>query len=219
LYLNSASIWLTCNAVECTLEITPPGRKGTQTLKFSKKQLVRSEAIIVDKYNNFVTKDSGRRYGTSTKKDRAGPDSEGNYDTYTIHLRDPISSDETSSEDSKLEVSLSSLESFMSVDKDSGNKVLNMRQFNLGQSKRRTSTMTNKLDSYILNRRHSVIIKENTSISALGMFSLVIGLFGILLTALVGQFWDEDEPKTGGPGVRRNLSQIRRGEPVLRKRT
>ena len=221
---KSASIWLTCHAVECTLEISPPKRRKSTKLVFSRKQLVKSQAIKVDKYNNFVAIDSGRPpyYSAPSRKaqvyNRAGPDVDGNYDTYTIHLRPPIHNNEDPDDaTAEYETDLQVMEQFTSRDENTGNRVLNMRRFNLGQTKRRTSSMTGRLDSYILQRRHQLTIKENSALSFKGIMALVLGLFGILMTALVGQLWDDD-PKTGGPGTRRpkhNMSKVR---PPLGKR-
>lgn len=213
---NSASIWLTCHAVECTLEISPPKRRKSVKFKFSRKQLVKSQTIKVDKYNNFVALDTGKppRYSTDARrtqsKARAGPDVDGNYDSYTIHLRPPIKNEDPDDATAQYEVDLHPIEQFTSPDENSDNRVLNMRSFNLGQTKRRTSTMTGKVDSYILQRRHQLMIKENAALTFMGIMALVLGLFGILMTALVGQLWDEDPKKTGGPGTRRTKQQMKK---------
>lgn len=213
---SNASIWLTCHAVECTLEISPPKRRKSVKFKFSRKQLVKSQTIKVDKYNNFVALDTGKppRYSTDARrtqsKARAGPDVDGNYDSYTIHLRPPIKNEDPDDATAQYEVDLHPIEQFTSPDENSDNRVLNMRSFNLGQTKRRTSTMTGKVDSYILQRRHQLMIKENAALSFMGIMALVLGLFGILMTALVGQLWDEDPKKTGGPGTRRTKQQMKK---------
>ena len=180
--------------------------------------MVKSQAIKVDKYNNFVEIDTGRpsRHFSHKKGQKykpAGPDADGNYDSYTIHLRPPMQSqDPNDSAAAHLEVELNMIEPFTSKDEDSENRVLNMRRFNIGQTRRRTSTMTNKLDSYIQQRRHQLVIKENAALSFKGIFALILGLFGILLTALVGQWYDED-PKTGGPGARKKLQHRKTLKP------
>lgn len=170
----------------------------------------------MDKYNNFVALDTGKppRYSTDARrtqsKSRAGPDVDGNYDSYTIHLRPPIKNEDPDDATAQYEVDLHPIEQFTSPDENTDNRVLNMRSFNLGQTKRRTSTMTGKVDSYILQRRHQLMIKENAALSFMGIMALVLGLFGILMTALVGQLWDEDPKKTGGPGTRRNKQQMKK---------
>ena len=185
---------------------------------------MKSQAIKVDKYNNFVAFDSGRsprHFAASSRQaqiqNRAGPDVDGNYDSYTIHLRPPIRNEDPEDATAEYETDLQSIDMFTSKDEDTENRVLNMRRFNLGQTKRRTSTMTGRLDSYILQRRHQVVIKENSALSFMGIMALVLGLFGILMTALVGQLWDDD-PKTGGPGTRRTTHQMKKMKPPLGKR-
>lgn len=219
---SSASIWVTCHAVECTLQITPPNGLGTTTLNFSRKQLVKSQAIKVDKLNNFVRVDSGQlnhnysaKARKTQKKNRAGPDIDGNYDSYTMHLRPPIQNDDPDDESAKYEIDLAKIEQFTSRDEGTENRVLAMRQFNIGQTKRRSKTMTNKLDAYIQQRRHQLVIKENSSLGWQGVVALVFGIFFIMLTCLAGQF--VDEPKTGGPGTRRPVQQkkkLKKTKPI-----
>jgi hypothetical protein len=185
--------------------------------------LVKSQTIKVDKYNNFVAIDTGKphRYSTnarkSQKQNRAGPDADGNYDSYTIHLRPPIQNEDRDDATAKYEADLQPIEQFTSQDENTENRVLNMRRFNLGHTKRRTATMTGKVDSYILQRRHQLVIKENAALSFKGIMALVLGLFGILMTALVGQLWDED-PKTGGPGTRRTKQRMKKVNTATGKR-
>lgn len=80
------------------------------------------------------------------------------------------------------------------------NRVVPMRKFNLGQTKRRTRTMKGKIDSYINLKRHQLIIKENAAVSWKGILALVFGLFLLMLTFLIGQFYEEPTTRQmGGP--------------------
>jgi hypothetical protein len=211
----SASIWLTCHAVECTVKITPPSSFTTTKLTFSRKQLVKTQAIKVDKDHNFVKIDSGppmHRYTKDArkkqkrKKNNGGPDDDGNYDSYTMVLRPPIENNDPEDETAQFEVALSALDAFTYDEEGTDNRVLPMRQFNIGQTKRRTRTMTSKVDSYIQQRRHQLIIKENASLSWQGVLAVVFGLFFLLITFLVGSFFDELTTPTGGPGTRRKTT-------------
>jgi hypothetical protein len=206
----AASIWLTCHAVDCTLQITPPSREGTTEFKFSRKQLVRTDSIVVDKDHQFVRFDTGppaaHHYSAKARKkkkqSRSGPDIDGNFATYTIVLRPPIENTDPNDETGQYEADLTPLEDFTYRDADTDNVVLHMRKYNLGKTHRRSKTMSNKIDSYVKQRRHQLVIKENAPISWQGILALVIGLFLLLLTVLIGQF--AEEPRTGGPGTRRS---------------
>lgn len=205
-----ASVWLTCHAVECTIQVTPPGGFKTTELKFSRRQLVKSQPIKVDKDNNFVRIDTGpqmHHYSAQARKkkrkNKGGPDIDGNYDSYTVVLRPPIVNEDLEDESGQYETDLSSLEQFTEQEEGTENRVLAMRKYNFGQTKRRTRTMTSKLDSYIQQRRHQLVIKENASLSWKGVLAMVFGIFFLLLTFLIGQFFEEENSTTRGPGTRR----------------
>jgi len=100
---NHGSVWLTCTALECTLELKPPYGKNKATLQFARKHLVASYPVKVDKDGKFqeVDKTGGMgnyggpgqgRGGRNNKKAkyRKGPDIHGWYDSYSIHLKPQI---------------------------------------------------------------------------------------------------------------------------------
>lgn len=215
---SNASVWLTCHAQYCDLKITPPGRLGTIKVEFSRQQIVKSVAIKIDKQGNFVKLDnsptipmySGKRKG-KYKSNSKGPDREGLYDSYTLVLRD--GAPESSS--NEYEASLDTIKQFTHPEEGGNNEnlVLSMRRFNFGQTRRRTKTMVSKVDAYLKHRRHQLTIKENSPLSWQGIVGLVLGLFGFLLTCLIGQFWDEPN-QVGGPGARRR----RQTQPAPRRR-
>ena len=221
----AASIWLTCHAEECTLEITPTGRGGGVEVEFARRQLIQAQAIKVDATGKFVKLDDSnpfvplyrnKKYKGNKKtyqKDlNSGPDKEGNFDSYHLVLQ-PGKSDnvkkekegvEDSEDDDKVEESdFEAIKDYTTMDNE-GHLLISMRRFNLGQTRRRTRTVVNKVDTYIKRRRDKLVIKENASLSVWGILQLVIGLFVFLLTILLGQFMEESKPRRhGGPGARR----------------
>lgn len=209
--MRTASIWLTCHAQECTLDITPSGRMGTTSITFPRKQLVASQAVKVNGDGEFVKIDTtpissydySNRKGKKKKKkpNTKGPDAEGNYDSYTIHLKNP--------HDKHDFVDLSSIQDYV-YNGIMDDKVVSMRQFNLGQTRRRTRTMVTKVESYIRERRHKITLKENVGLSWKGILALVVGLFMLLITILVGQFWEEPKRHLRGPGARKHTTQTRK---------
>jgi hypothetical protein len=91
------------------------------------------------------------------------------------------------------------------VDGDRSAFTFILRKMNIYQSRRRVKSTVQKIDSYIKRRRHKLTVKESTPPSWQGILLLVVGIFGIVLTALIGQFSESDEtPKRrqGGPGTR-----------------
>jgi len=220
-----ASIWLTCTAEDCTLQITPQGRRGTTEVDFARRQLLNAEPIKVDLDGNFVKKDDSDPYSNMYRDPRRkkgkqkyrpgfekGPDKEGNYDSYHLVLQ-PLQDAEKNEEkaaggtqeedDDEVVSDFSTIKEYTRVD-DKGQLVLQMRRFNLGETRRRTRIMVNKVDAYVKKRRHKLILKENAGLSFLGIFSMVFGLFVLCLTILLGQFMEEPpKRRQGGPGARK----------------
>lgn len=224
---------MTCTTEECTLQVTPIGRRGTIDVDFARKQLIAAEPIKVDIDGNFVKKDDtpdqfATSYRNKKKKGKnkyrpgfeKGPDKEGNYDSYHLILQ-PLSQtvqrneekaaggtrEEEDDDDEVVVSNFDSIKEYTRVD-DRGHLLLQMRRFNLGETRRRTRILVNKVDAYVKQRRHKLVLKENAGLSFMGIFSMVFGLFVCCLTVLLGQFVEEPpRRKTGGPGARRKLPQ------------
>jgi len=204
-----ASIWLICDAVTCAIQITPPGNVGTTKLEFSRKQIVKADTVKVDKdhvFQRLDTAPSSRQRQNKYKKKVLGPDEDGFYDSYFVVLRPPMYNQNPTDETAENEKDLAALEPFINRNDDSGNIFVPMRKFNVGRTRRRTRTMAMKVESYAKQRRNQLTIKENAPLSWLGIVLMILGLFLLLLTILIGQF--VDEAKTGGPGVRRSRRKV-----------
>eukprot|EP00546_Thalassionema_frauenfeldii_P001404 CAMPEP_0178939004 /NCGR_PEP_ID=MMETSP0786-20121207/26644_1 /TAXON_ID=186022 /ORGANISM="Thalassionema frauenfeldii, Strain CCMP 1798" /LENGTH=255 /DNA_ID=CAMNT_0020617783 /DNA_START=177 /DNA_END=944 /DNA_ORIENTATION=+ len=201
----SASIWLTCDAETCAIQITPPGNVGTTKLEFSRNQIVKANAVKVDKDHVFQRLDSGTKPRQNTKYKKykihsVGPDKDGFYDSYDVALRPPGQDQDPNEKD------LTPLEPFIYRSDESGIIFIPMRKYNLGRTKRRTKTMIMKVQSYTSQRRNQLTMKENAPLSWQGTVSIIFGMFLLLLTILIGQF--VDETKTVGPGVRRSSRKV-----------
>ena len=185
----------------------------------------------MDKHGNFIRVDTGP---LTYKKGRGqmylGPDNDGNYDSYTLVLRDPQQQQQQHQQEEEDEERLDELQPLDGLDRFatreqiSNHYVVMMRQYNMGQTRRRARTLSNKVDSYIKQRRHKLLIKENATMRWQGIMGLVVGLFSLLLTLLVGQFYDPAPPSMGGPGSRqeqqrrkRQQQQQRRNQPSQRR--
>lgn len=220
-------------AEECTLQITPEGRRGTIEVEFARRQLVNAQPIKVDLHGNFVKIDQSDPYSNTNRDPRRkkgknkyrpgfekGPDKEGNYDSYHLvlqPLRKPQKNEEKAAggtqdddDDETVVSDFSSIKEYTRPFDDRGQLVLQMRRFNLGETRRRTRIMVNKVDAYVKKRRHKLVIKENAGLSFFGIFSMVLGLFLLCLTVLLGQFVEEPpRRRQGGPGARRSTPQSR----------
>jgi hypothetical protein len=195
-------------------------------LDFARRQLIEAQAIKVDSGGKFVklddatdpyllyrnTEKKGYKKSNYKREYAGGPDKEGYYDSYHLVLR-PAKSDEDyedvkkegeEGDDDRVEDStFDAIKEYTTMDNE-GRLVISMRRFSLGQTRRRTRTLVNKVDAYVKQRRHKLTIKENASVSVWGILQLVVGLIMLLLTVLLGQFMEEPKPRRhGGPGARR----------------
>jgi hypothetical protein len=159
-----------------------------------------------------------------------GPDEHGFYLSYALLLRDKGPKNETiedeedvgktagsgtfsEAEDSEADaVDLSPVREYLDTTDEAGVHRLTLRKFRLSQTKRRVRTMTQKVDSYIKKRRHKLLLKENAPPSWQGILICVIGLIGVLLSFLLGQFWEE-APGSRGPGARRQKKNLPHDNP------
>jgi hypothetical protein len=179
---------------------------------FARTQLHSVQAIKVDSVGNFLSVDSAKyepprgKKGKGNKKGGSykGPDELGEYKSYAIKFRFKTPDDVVQTEDSVPDGDFSQVQQFLSKNEDDGGlHVLYMRQFGLTQSRVRIRSMINKIESYIKKRRQKLTLKESVSLPWQGILCLVFGLLGIMLTLLIGQFWEEAPKRTGGPGTRR----------------
>lgn len=199
---------------------------------FPRSQLIRAEAMKVTKDGTFVSlsprlddfvdppaKGKGKKKKTTSYK---GPDQNSHYPSYRITLRDASNNKQANSEqtgdsvDGSAEpedVSLAAVDAFMERGEGDERTII-IRQFGIQQSRRRVKTTAQKIDSYIKRRRHKLTVKENAPPSWQGILMLVLGLFGLLLSLLIGQFWDEATPtrRQSGPGARSRTTPVMKGK-------
>lgn len=236
----NASIWLTCHAQECTLELTPPGQR-TITVVFPRSQLHSAQATKVDKAGNFLSVDHSKyeppppRGDKKSKKKSSyksgaykGPDDNGEYRSFMIkfHAKTPPSTTRTNatgdagvvegeeggpgaSPPELADGDFGPLKSHLVVESLEDGKevyVLHMRKFGLSQSRTRIRSSISKIESYMKQRRHKLLVKESAALPWQGLLLLIFGLLGLMLTLIIGQFWEETTPrKQGGPGARRSI--------------
>jgi hypothetical protein len=209
---------MTCHTEECTLEITPPGSR-TSKLTFARGQLLSAHAIKSDKQGNFLKFDDskyspaerGKNKKGKSKNSYKGPDENGEYRSYAIKFKTSTTKSgeegeaaaEKSEEDEVPDGDFTTIQQFLSPGEEEGTYMLYMRKFGMIHSKTRVRSMINKVESYVKKRRQKLILKEAVSIPWQAILCLVLGLLGIMLTLLIGQFWDEPPKKHGGPGARR----------------
>jgi hypothetical protein len=207
-FYTVASIWLTCHQQECTLELTPGGG-GTIEIAFPRTQLENAEAIKTDYAGNFLSIDTAKyeppqknkkgrkKYKSGSYK---GPDEKGEYKSYQlrIHKKTP---DGVERPDDMPDGDFTKALPFMREEDDM--YVLGMRQFGLKQSRTRVRSSVNKVESFVKRRRQKLLVKESATLPWQGIVFLIFGLLGVMLSLLIGQFWDEEPQRYGGPGSRR----------------
>jgi len=206
---SNASTWLLCGDSNCTMQVTPFGNVGTTEVEFSRNQIVTADAVKVDKNHVFQRLDLEVSYQRVHRKNQnIGPDKDGLYESYVVKLRSPV--DESENE-------LTALEKFAYWDNE-GNLVMPMRKYNLGRTRRRVKMMTVKVDTFIKKRRNTLLLKENAPLSWKGIVLLVLGMFLLLLTLLLGQFVEETKEPIIGPGARRATGRIQQNRGAIQRR-
>lgn len=187
------------------------------TVVFPRTQLHSAQPIKIDKEGNFIEIDIDRyepppRKGKKKYKsgyNSKGPDSEGRYKTYRINLlkespkRDDDGNVDGNNDKGKIADGDFSKVKYYLKEEDNGLYSLHFRHFTLSQTRMRIRSSVSKVESYIKKRRQKLLVKESATLPWQGILCLIFGLVGLLLTLLVGQFWDEPPRKQGGPGARR----------------
>lgn len=223
--MRAGSLNFSCYSSECTLSISAPYTRGTTKIRFPRQHLVKAESVKVTKNGAFVNIDTSlglrernTKKGSQNSKFNKGPDDDGNYASYSIHLKPKVLIDPNNQfvddDGSYNQHAINNIEkdlkdfdkSFdMFTVNEEGNYVLgNLRPYNLGRTRRRTRTQVSKIDSYIRERRHQLSIKETSGLAWQGIVGLVVGIFTFFFTFVVGQF--VNEPRQRGPVPRRRTT-------------
>ncbi len=220
---------MTCHLQECTLEVTPPGTSA-MTVVFPREQLHSAQAIKTDKEGNYLSLDTDKyepperkkkkkKYKNSSKPswNSKGPDSQGRYKTYRINFLKERPENETRK--NALEFAdFSKVEKYI-MNTENDMYALHFRHFGLSQSRMRIKSGVNKVESYVRKRRQKLVVREAANLPWQGILCLVFGLVGVLLTLLIGQFYEEEPRRQGGPGARRSQQKSsyrssNRGRPM-----
>jgi hypothetical protein len=87
-----------------------------------------------------------------------------------------------------------------------GQYFLIMRKYNVQHRKRRVTSLTNKINLYAGRKKNSLTIQENRNVVWQAILGILLGVFSLLFSLLLGQFSEPEKKKTRGPGSRRNLN-------------
>lgn len=202
LSVNGASTVLTCQkkttgANMCTLAIKRFGERKKVTEKIHRTQIVRTNMVEINENNRilkFVTTDGE-------------PDPEGQveaifdrveYMSYTMVLR-PFDKSETDDDDDDDDSNNNNLDALrdnlhrLGLTRNArGEYQLIMRPYEPNKRRNTSRNQYNRLRQYVSRTRHGVTLRERRGAGWKGIAALVLGMFGIMLTALLGQFWEED---------------------------
>jgi hypothetical protein len=190
---------------------------------FARTQLHSAQAITAHKDGKFNSVDTAKyeppqrdKKGKKKKGYKSGaykgPDENGLYRSYQIKFHPKTPSHVEKTEEDIGDGDFSSIQQYLDTDRtDEGGEVLvlNMRKFGLAQSRTRIRSMVNKVESYIKRRRQKLLVKESAPLPWQGLLFLIFGLLGLMLTLIIGQFWEETPRKQGGPGARRTSGATR----------
>jgi hypothetical protein len=98
---------------------------------------------------------------------------------------------------------LEALGDFASVETE-GQYMVTMRRYNVRDKRRRVSSLVNKINLYINGTKDRLVIRENRNIVWQGIVGIVFGVFSLLLSLVLGQFFEPQKIRTRGPGSRTN---------------
>jgi len=174
-----------------------------------------------------------------------GPDDNGNYHSYIIVLRDTTPDlDETGSngreedespsmkmarqmqrrhhvmmnDPNSLAAKLSQFAIHSGKEDDNSLEYhLHLRDFNIEKTRRLARASVSKINAYAKGRRSTFTIREARPVSWQGLTLLIIGIFSLILSLLLGQFWEEyDATKDGS--YRKRMAEIKRRKEAEAKR-
>jgi hypothetical protein len=202
--------------------VTPPGSKTLKAI-FPRTQLHSAQAIKTDSAGNFLELDTDKyeppargggkkhkKYKRPSGYNNRGPDAMGKYKTYRIKIlqSDPETNDgeDSNKNNNNNDGDFSKIKEYMSEDVEEGMYTLHFRNFGLSQTRMRVRSNISKVESYIKKRRQKLLLKESASLPWQAILCLVFGLVGALLTILIGQFYEEEPRRQGGPGARRSYN-------------
>ena len=180
---------------------------------FPRTQLHSAQAIKTDKSGNFLQIDTDKYEPPERKKTKKkyknnksnwnskGPDALGRYRTYQVNFLKESPEDDR--RDKVEDVDFSTVKDYLRITED-GMYALHFRHFYLTQSRMRSRSAINKVESYVKRRRQKLIIKESATLPWQSILCFVFGLVTTLLVLLIGQFYDEGPRRQGGPGTRRS---------------
>jgi len=186
----------------CTLKIKEPYGSGKKLAKIHRGQIVRSNQVEINKkgqITKFITND-----GEPDINNISSDFGEATSVSYTLVLKpyhkgignqgEVSYNDDVAHELHPTENEMESSLEKMALELDKNNEyVILLRKY--AKKKRRSSVRQqhNRLKSYILRKRKRLTVRENKSPNWFGVLSFVFGLFSTMLTALIGQFWEEDK--------------------------
>lgn len=235
---GNAHIQVNCLSTECLVSLQPIGWQKQVKLTVSRSQLIQALPVRTLKDGAFVsddkvsTDDHSRQHHNNKGKKKSkpnpntykGPDQEGYYVSYAVYFRDKDAmTDENNTTPNSADipaVSLTPILKYLTPVKDQeGQYRLTMSHFGNFQTRRRVRTMIQKTTSYVKRRRQKMLIKESRSPSWQGIVMVVLGIIGTLLSILLGQIWDDEDPIQRSKKPVKRHNQQRPGGPGARKET
>ena len=86
---------------------------------------------------------------------------------------------------------LEPLQEFVKPD-ENGSYTFQMRRFNVGQSRRKASSTATRINSFARKRRHKLSVTETMTVPWQAIVAIVVGMFSLIVSLLVGQLWDPE---------------------------
>ena len=171
---------------------------------------------------SFAAKTAKKPKGKKDSNEALGPDENGWYDSYVLvvaeHGPDPEDNingrediggiaghhmeknSDGGEENYKKQITprgrhptntLEPLQEFVKPD-ENGSYTFQMRRFNVGQSRRKASSTATRINSFARKRRHKLSVTETMTVPWQAIVAIVVGMFSLIVSLLVGQLWDPE---------------------------
>lgn len=201
---NRAHLILTCHMSSCSLDVVEPNTPRSHTL-ISRKQIVRTDYVKLDDSTGEIVEVLQGSYRPRAGRKGKGKKYSKYFDSYTLVLKDHNTEEMGEMKEHIESFSAHAQKSLIPYNELSASaiqKIGIVRNITTGEhlcilrrywGNHRAWANFSRLKSYVQGRRNSVTIREYRSPSVLGILLIVFGIFTMVFSLILGQFWNDND--------------------------